>query len=274
VPELRQFRTLVTRGVLSVFWVLTSCSPPPQRVVLEDDGSAWDGGTPDSSSTDGGLAQLSILVFTKTTDFRHASIPSARLALSAMATRLGWSVTFTEDAADFSTSNLLRFQVVAFVSTTGDVLDGAQESAFEQFLRGGGGFVGVHSATDTEYDWPFYGSEVVGAYFGGHPAVQQAALQVSPIAHEATVHLPLSWVRTDEWYNFRTNPRVNAQVLLTVDESTYTGGTMGPDHPVAWCRSVGSGRAFYTALGHTESSWVESNFLQHLEGALRWASRR
>ena len=141
---------------------------------------------------------------------------------------------------------------MVFLNTTGDVLNATQQTAFESYIRGGGGYVGVHAAADTEYDWPFYGN-LVGAYFASHPAIQQANVRVENRAHAATAHLPQTWTRTDEWYNYRTNARSTARVLATLDESSYSGGGMGADHPHAWCKTFEGGRSFYTGGGHTQA---------------------
>jgi type 1 glutamine amidotransferase len=150
----------------------------------------------------------------------------------------------------------------------------SEGGAFERFIRRGNGFVGIHSATDTEYDWPWYG-ELVGAYFRAHPEIQPALIRVEA-AHPSTMGLPSTWMRTDEWYGFRDNPRSRVTVLLTLDESSYMPGasTMGDDHPIAWYHQHDGGRAFYTALGHTEASYAEPLFLGHLAGGVEWAARR
>jgi type 1 glutamine amidotransferase len=157
--------------------------------------------------------------------------------------------------------------------TTGDVLNDAQQDAFEHFMRGGGGFVGVHSAADTEYDWPFYGELIVG-WFASHPVVQEARVVVQAPEDGVVSFLPNPWQHRDEWYNFRVNPRGRAKILLSVDETSYGGGTMGQDHPIAWHRELGRGRALYTALGHPDEAWQEAALLQHIEAALRWAGHR
>jgi type 1 glutamine amidotransferase len=210
-----------------------------------------------------------LLVFSKTTGFRHASIPAAIAAVQQIGAAVGFAVEATEDAAIFNAVSLERFDAVMFLSTTGDVLDSAQQVAFEGFVQNGGGFVGVHSATDTEYAWPWYGG-LVGAYFKSHPAIQQATITVVASAHPATESLPLTAARTDEWYDFLAQP-LGVTVLVTVDETTYTGGTMGTPHPVSWCHAYDGGRAFYTAMGHTEESYADALFLAHLAGGIRWA---
>jgi cytochrome c len=176
----------------------------------------------------------------------------------------------TEDGRSFTDATLSRFKAVVFLSTTGDVLDHNQKAAFERYIRAGGGFVGIHSASDTEYAWPWYG-RLVGAYFESHPAVQQASVHVVDHEHPATRSLPEVWARTDEWYNFKTNPRGGVHVLATLDEQSYTGGTMGADHPIAWCQDFEGGRSWYTAMGHTVESYSEALFRGHLWGGIQSA---
>ncbi|WP_232323790.1 ThuA domain-containing protein [Catenuloplanes japonicus] len=212
-----------------------------------------------------------VLVFSKTAGFRHDSIPAGVQAIRELGAANGFSVTATEDAGTFTAAGLAGYEAVVFLSTTGDVLDAGQQTAFESYIRGGKGYVGVHAAADTEYDWPFYG-ELVGAYFASHPAIQPAVIRTEDRAHAATAHLPQAWNRTDEWYNYRTNPRSTARVLSTLDESTYSGGGMGADHPIAWCKTLGGGRSFYTGSGHTQESFADPVFRQHLLGGLRYAA--
>lgn len=214
-----------------------------------------------------------LLVFSKTGGFRHASIKDGKIALQKLATEHNFSVDFTEDATAFTDANLAHYDAVIFLLTTGTILDDNQKAAFERYIRAGGGYVGVHSASDTEYNWPWYGG-LVGAYFDrvhGHSKVTQATLHVIDRTHPSTVMLPALWVRTDEWYNFASNPRGRVNVLMTIDESTYEGGTMGVDHPIAWYHEYEGGRAWYTALGHTSESYYEPLFLAHLWGGVMYA---
>jgi type 1 glutamine amidotransferase len=221
---------------------------------------------------DTGDAGFRVLLFSRTTGFRHDSIPTAIAALTELGATGGYVAEATEDPAAFTADNLARFRVVVFLMTTGDPLDAAGQVAFESWIGGGGNWVGVHSAADTEYDWPFYG-QLVGAYFKQHPAIQQATVHVEVTDHPATAELPSAWVRTDEWYDFQTNPRGTATVLVTIDESTYSGGTMGADHPLVWAHATtGGGRAIYTEMGHTQDSYADPLFRQHLVGAVRWAA--
>jgi type 1 glutamine amidotransferase len=218
-------------------------------------------------------APYDVLVFSKTAGFRHDSIAVGIQAIRDLGAANSFTVTATEDANHFTTSDLSRYETVVFLNTTGDVLNDTQQSVFQSYISAGGGFVGVHSAADTEYNWPFYG-DLVGAYFASHPAIQQANVKVENRAHAATAHLPQTWARTDEWYNFRTNPRANARVLATLDESSYSGGSMGADHPHAWCKTYSGGRSFYTGGGHTQASYAEPAFRSHLLGGIRYAAGR
>lgn len=227
------------------------------------------GETPGGASGD----DMRVLVFSKTAGFRHASIPAGIQAMQELAEEKGFELETTEDSARFTAETLEAFDVVVFLNTTGDVLDAAQQEAFERFIAAGGGYVGIHGAADTEYDWPFYG-ELMGAYFRTHPAVQEATVRVLDREHPSTRHLPGEWVRTDEWYDYRSAPRRGVRVLAELDESTYTtrGEGMGGDHPIAWCHEFAGGRAWYTGGGHTNESFQEPDFIAHIYGGLVWAA--
>ncbi|MGY0065309.1 ThuA domain-containing protein [Streptomyces sp. QTS137] len=212
-----------------------------------------------------------ILVFSRTAGFRHSSIDDGIAALRALGTTNNFTVDASEDPQVFTTGNLAQYEAVVFLSTTGDVLGDAQQTAFEQYIQEGGGYVGIHAAADTEYDWPFY-EGLAGALFHSHPAIQSATVEVEDRAHDATAHLGTTWQRTDEWYNYRTNPRTTAHVLASLDESSYSGGNMSGDHPIAWCKDYQGGRAFYTGGGHTDESYADPAFRRHLLGGIRWAA--
>ena len=212
-----------------------------------------------------------VLVFSKTAGFRHDSIDEGIAAITRLGEENNFTVTATENAGAFTTRNLARYEAVVFLSTTGDVLNRGQEAAFERYINAGGGYVGVHAAADTEYDWDWYNG-LAGALFQSHPQIQQATVRVEDRAHAATAHLGDTWQRTDEWYNYRTNPRTTSHVLASLDESSYSGGTMAGDHPIAWCKEYEGGRAFYTGGGHTAESYAEQDFVRHLLGGIRWAA--
>jgi cytochrome c len=224
-----------------------------------------------SFAAESGDPRFNVLVFSKTTGFRHDSIPQGIAAIVALGAEHGFAVDSTEDAARFSDAALARYQVVAFLNTTGDILDTGEKAAFERYVRSGGGFVGIHSASDTEYGWPWYG-QLVGTWFASHPQIQRATVHIANPDHPSTKGLPTAWERTDEWYNFRSNPRGAVQVLATLDEATYSGGAMGADHPIAWCQTIGGGRSWYTAMGHTKESYKEPLFRLHLLGGIESAA--
>ncbi|MFI7594878.1 ThuA domain-containing protein [Micromonospora sp. NPDC049359] len=216
-------------------------------------------------------APFTVLVFSKTAGFRHGSITPGITAIQQLGAANGFTVEATEDAGQFTDANLARFAAVIWLSTTGDVLNATQQAAFERYITAGGGYVGVHSASDTEYDWPWYGG-LVGAYFASHPAEQTATVTVADQVHPSTKGLPQRWSRFDELYNYRANPRGAVHVLATLDESTYTGGSMGYDHPISWCQNYSGGRAWYTGLGHTDASYTDAAFRQHLLGGIQTAA--
>lgn len=210
-----------------------------------------------------------VLVFSKTAGFRHGSIPDGVEAVRKIGESRGWAVDDTEDSEVFTEAGLAEYDAVVFLSTTGDVLDDAQQEAFEKFIRSGKGYMGIHAAADTEYDWPWYAS-LVGAQFKSHPSIQEATIHVLDRHHSSTKHLGAHWVRTDEWYDYRSMPTDEVSKLLALDETTYEGATMGDSHPIAWCHEYDGGRSFYTGGGHTSESFTEPDFVQHLEGGLAW----
>ncbi|GAB2930648.1 ThuA domain-containing protein [Streptomyces mayteni] len=213
-----------------------------------------------------------ILLFTRTTGFRHDSIPAGVAAFHELGAAHGFAVTATEDPAELA-ARLPGSRAVVFLSTSGDALTEPSRAALRAHLAAGGGFVGVHGAATTEYGWPWFGDSVVGAVFDGHPALQPGVVTVEDHDHPATAHLGDRWEFTDEWYNFTANPRGRVRVLASADESTYTGGRMGADHPLVWCHERAGGRSFYTALGHTDESFADPDFRRHLLGGLGWAAR-
>jgi cytochrome c len=241
-------------------------------------------------------ARFRILVFSKTAGFRHSSIDEGIAALKLLGSQNGIQVDAIEESSLFTDEVLARYDVVVWLSTTSDVLNDAQQAAFERYIRSGHGYVGIHSATDTEYLWPWYG-QLTGGYFRNHPSGlpgqqggRPATVLVEDGAHHSTRHLPNPWPRVDEWYNYQSpvNPNVNGggvdysprnsgvHVLLTLDESSYAeaDGSDGvdDDHPISWCHRFDGGRAWYTGMGHTENTFLEANVLKHLLGGLEVAA--
>ncbi len=223
-------------------------------------------------------AQDAVLVFSRTTGFRHGSIGVGITMLQQLGTQNSFTVVATEDPAQFTAEGLAPYKAVVFLSTTGDVLNDTQQLAFQTWLEAGGGWVGIHAAADCEYSWPWYGAQVLGngAWFQNHPAIQQATVLRESADDASTAHLPASFSFTDEWYNFRVNPRAGASVLLRLDESSYMpgSGAMGADHPISWKRAVGAGRSWYTGMGHRNETFADLRFRQHVLGGLTWVMGR
>lgn len=210
-----------------------------------------------------------VLVFSKTAGFRHSSIAVGKQAIMKLGEQNGFEVDTTENAEWLNEDTLKKYSAVVFLNTTENALNYRQEAAFERYIQAGGGFMGIHSATDTEYDWGWY-VRLVGASFVSHPATQEAKLNVVDKSHIATKHLPDTWTKKDEWYNF-TKLNADVKVLIKIDEKSYQGGTNGDNHPMAWYHEYDGGRAFYTELGHTEESYSDSLYLQHILGGLQYA---
>lgn len=219
----------------------------------------------------GSPAPLRVLALSATAGFRHDSIPTARQTLQTLATTRGFTLTLTENLADLNATTLGATDVLVFLLTSGELgFDAAQKAAIVAFVERGGGFVGMHSATDTLYDWADYG-RLVGAYFKEHPWTQEATVVVEDRAHAATRDLGASVRLMEEYYTFRENPRPVVQVLLSLDAASV--GASG-DFPLAWAQTIGAGRSFYTALGHFQSTWADARFQAHVAGAIRWAGGR
>lgn len=212
-----------------------------------------------------------LVVFTRTADYRHESIPAGTGALGQIGAEDGFEVTATEDP-DVLEREVARSRgaVVVFLSTSGDVLTPGAREALQLHVAGGGGFVGIHAAACTEYDWPYFG-ELLGARFDRHPQLQPGTVTVADHDHPATRHLGARWRFTDEWYDFRGVPR-GVRVLAYADESSYEGGGMGEDHPLVWCHERLGGRVFYTALGHSREAYEDGDFLAHVRGGVRYAA--
>jgi cytochrome c len=208
-----------------------------------------------------------ILVFSKTMGYRHESIQTGKLALIKLGKENGFEVDTTENSNDFQEFNLKRYQAVVFLSTTGDVLTYSQQNDLQRFIQSGGGYVGIHAAADTEYEWPWYG-QLVGGYFKSHPEQQIATLKRVKAFGQAA--LPETWQRFDEWYNYR-NLAEDLNVIYNLDENSYKGGENGSHHPIAWYHDFDGGRSFYTGLGHTKESFAEPEFLSHVLDGIQYA---
>jgi type 1 glutamine amidotransferase len=212
-----------------------------------------------------------VLIFSKTNGFRHASIPVGIAAIKKLGAENNFDVDATEDSTFFTIDNLKKYKVLVFLSPTGKVFGTDQEKALQEYIHQGGGFVGTHPATDCEYNWQWYG-DLVGGYFKIHPKQQQAKFMVIDKNNPATKFLPDVWERFDELYGFKyLNPQIH--VLINIDEKSYDPGpsAMGDKHPMCWCHEYEGGRAFYTALGHTDESYADPLYLKHILGGIQWA---
>ncbi|WP_416864102.1 MAG: ThuA domain-containing protein [Imperialibacter sp.] len=217
-----------------------------------------------------------VLVFSKTAGWHHTSIPFGIAAIQKLGIENGFEVDTTTNADYFNEDSLKNYSAVVFLSTTGDVLNHYQQADFERYIQAGGGYMGIHAAADTEYDWPWYG-RLVGGYFLDHPGindkspnVQEGVLNIVDKSHPSTSFLPEKWTKTDEFYSYR-NLNPNTHVVMTIDEDSYEGGAKIGNHPMAWYHDYDGGRAYYTALGHTDESYTEELYLKHILAGIRYA---
>jgi type 1 glutamine amidotransferase len=218
---------------------------------------------------------LNLLVFTRTEGFRHASIEDGVAMLEAIAAEEGATLVRTEETDLFTPASLASYDVVIWLSTSGDVLDPDEQTAFEGFIQAGGGWVGIHSAADTEYGWPWYGELLGnGAWFDSHPPIQVATLVLEDPSHPGAGLFGATTSFEDEWYNFQANPREDVHVIMTLDESSYDpgDGAMGDDHPAVWAQEYDGGRAFYTVLGHRSQTYSDPRFKEQIRRAVLWAA--
>jgi type 1 glutamine amidotransferase len=220
--------------------------------------------------------RLKVWVYSEVTNFFHESIPAGKTAIEQLGEEHDFDVVVSDDSSMFNDATLAEFDAVVFNNTNSTPAAGAlmtadERAAFQRYINGGGGFVGIHSASGTERDWEWY-QQLVGASFRSHPAIQDVEVEVSDRVHPSTKDLPKSWTRNEEPYDFQTNPRGSVHVLATFDESTYSGALMGPDHPISWCHRFEGGRSWYTGMGHNPSAFGEELFLEHVLGGIEWAA--
>ncbi len=281
----RKFFSLCAQlvSVLTVAGLLSACG--------NDGGTTAAGGTAARTSEQGTQAPFKILVFSKTAGFRHYSIPIGVATLQQLGSANGFEVVATEDDKVFTPENLKQYAAVVWLNTTGIVLtDNRQRKAFEDYMAGGGGFVGIHSAADTEYEWKWY-ETLVGARFKCHPLQQTATLINEAVDHPSTAHFAKSFTTFDEFYSFNRSPRKEVKVLLSIDEASYmqnpntsnlpdsptfpqgVNGTMG-DHPMSWCHRNTGGIAWYTALGHEGTQYASPDYQQHILNGVMVAAGR
>ncbi|MCP9237001.1 ThuA domain-containing protein [Lewinella sp. JB7] len=234
------------------------------------------------SLVSGGLyaQQFRALLITETAGWHHPSITAGIPALQALAQRHEFVLDRQQDAIPLSDKGLEKYDVIIMLSTTGDIFTDEEQAAFERFIQSGKGYVGIHAASDTEYEWPWY-TRLVGRMFKIHPTNQTAMLQVTDPAFPGLERWPRRMLWTDEWYEFQDATTDGLNTIVTVDESTYDpkvkwgdneGKGMGETHPIAWYHDFDGGRAFYTALGHMDDTYKDDLFLQHIYGGIYWAA--
>lgn len=209
-----------------------------------------------------------VLIFSKTTGFRHQSIEKGVQTVEKLLNDQHIGTFHSEDESIFNAKNLANYDAILFLSTTGDLFNSQQKEDIQNFIRSGKGFVGIHAASDTEYNWPWYGG-LVGGYFASHPAVQEAKIDVLNRKHLSTQHLQKVWFHKDEWYDFK-DVKEGLHILMALDETSYKGGKMGKFHPIAWFQEYDGGRSFYTGLGHTEESFDSELFQKHILGGVQY----
>ncbi|MDQ3017063.1 MAG: ThuA domain-containing protein [Bacteroidota bacterium] len=236
-----------------LMWTLTSCN------------EKHEGGTGEENT-------LNILLFSKTGAYRHSSIEPGGQALQEYFAKHNIDAVQSEDSSVFNGNNLLPYDVVIFFNTTGNILDSLQQISLMKHVRSGKGFVGIHSAADTEYDWPWFAG-LIGVQFSDHPEIQKATFVKFDTSHASVNFLPDRWMREDEEYNYRALPD-SVHVVLGVDETTYKGGAHGDYHPISWYREYDGGRSFYTSMGHTVENYQDTLFLRHIMEAVKWAGKK
>jgi type 1 glutamine amidotransferase len=241
---------LVLVAILTGCLLLTGASPRPELEIFY---------------------QPKVLIFCKTNGYHHTSISTGIAAIRKLGTQNGFAVDTTADSTWFRPKILRKYAALIFLNPTGKVFGPREQKALQGYIRAGGGFVGIHAATDCEYNWQWYG-DLVGGYFKSHPKQQEARFFIVDKTNPATQGFPDPWTHFDELYNFKyLNPDIH--VLIRIDETSYTGGANGDNHPMAWYHNFDGGRSFYTALGHTDQTWADTLFLHHLLAGIRYAAR-
>lgn len=217
---------------------------------------------------------LSVLVITKTNGFRHKSIPKSIEKMNDWAKAEHWSIDFSEDSTTINDMVLDQTDVLVFLNTKGNILGNPEKEALVRYINKGGGFVGIHLASGTETDWPWY-HQMIGAEFKDHPKVQSAKMYVDhTFNHPSVDHFGDTFRIVDEWYNFKESVLPHVNVVLTLDENSYTGKKMGEDHPIAWYHYYEGGRVFYSGLGHTDEIYDSEDYRKHVVSAINWAGKK
>ncbi len=235
--------------------------------------------------------QFKALLITETAGWHHESIDNGIVAIQNLAATHNFEVVRQQQAIKITEDWLKNFDVVIFLSTTSDIFEDDEQTAFEKYIQSGKGYVGIHAASDTEYDWVWY-TKLVGRMFHIHPAQQTAKLKILDHNFPGLEHFPNAMLWTDEWYEIGEDKVPDLHNLIAVDENSYDpavtwekrdldangnlvdrlGKGMGKLHPISWYHAFDGGRAFYTALGHIEKVYENQWFLDHLYGGIYYAA--
>ena len=215
--------------------------------------------------------EFSVVILTETQGYvHHAAIKEGVKLITRLGKENNFNVTHTNSSEYLSNKVLKKSDVLIFLCTTLDVLNEKEEERMKNFIQNGKGYVGIHSATDTEYNWGWYG-KLVGAYFLDHPKIQPATITTIDRNHISTSHLAKTWEIEDEWYNFKDlNPSINE--LLNLEEDSYDGGKNGEYHPITWYHEFDGGRSFYTGLGHPVKTYEDKRFKELLKKGILYAT--
>jgi hypothetical protein len=225
-----------------------------------------------------GTAIPKVLYLTQSVGYKHEVLPLSEQILTDLGKRTGgFEVTVSQDASRINAETLKPYSAVVFYTTGELPMSEAQKADLMAFVKGGKGFVGVHSATDTFYKWAEYG-EMIGGYFDEHPWNTTVTMKVETHATPMTRHLGKTWTIADEIYQFKNYSRADKHVLLSLVTSSVDLKVKGVkrtdgDFANAWHRDWGKGRVFYTALGHRPEVWQDKDFQQHLVGGIQWAMK-
>ena len=210
----------------------------------------------------------SVLVITETKGWVHDSIESGLKLIQNIGNKNNFNVYHSDNSSVITYKKLKEIKTIIFLNTTEEILNDVEQKVMESFIKSGKGFVGVHAAADTEYNWQWYG-KLVGAYYRNHPEVMNG--KILTIIHKITNHLDYEWEIEDEWYNFDyVNYDIN--ILLNLDEDSYIGGEHPDYHPITWYHEYDGGRSFYTGLGHTKEVYDDERFIKLLEKGILYAS--
>ncbi|MHC2992696.1 carbohydrate-binding protein [Pontibacter sp. HJ8] len=207
-----------------------------------------------------GEKESRVLIFSKN-PLEQQTNAEAAAALAAYVQQQGIAVDTTTNSAYLAEDSLMRYGTVVFLNTSRDVLETRQQNEIERFVQAGGGFVGIHAAPGSRYQWPWY-NNMFGTLQEQQPDSLLASnvnLQLVEAEDALTQGLPKKWSQSDRLYKFASKDAAS-NLLVTADQQ----------EPVSWYREYDGGRMFYTAAGGTAASYKQDEFLQHLLAGIRY----